>query len=556
MVVDNFLANEDQSFLTLLGDFGMGKSSFSMYYFIIQAKRYLLDKSHRIPLFISLKDYSGKLNIETFIINEFYNKFELPVSLVTYQDLALQGKFLFFIDGFDEMASMSNQQETIKNFKELTKLSCENLQFMTLAEENRQANKVFMTCRTHYFFTETQEQNILRADKTILYRNYATKRHYQVARINLKKLNQEQIGEYALKSLGNEEAATQLLNIIKDTYNLEELSSRPLLLDMIIKTVPELKDKKQINAADLYREYTNLWIERDDWRSQMTSQGKRTFMWELALKMYQKGGDFSLHYSNLDKPKKDFLKQTFDNEDYYQYETTTCSFLHRNFSGHYKFIHKSFMEYFIAEYFCSGMAKGNINFLENPKKEINNEIIFFIKMIILVALSNKDYVDLSNLALYEIYFKEKGNAMKKIIEWTNSEKVNLEGVNFEGANFVGFNLVGFNLVGLNLKKADLGWANLKGANLEKANFEEANLRWADLEGANLEKANLSWAKLKGANFKDVNLKNADLIRANCEAANFLGANFLGANFFNTKLEDAKFDKEVNIKINCNKSKLY
>ncbi|MDM8569599.1 hypothetical protein QUF50_08845 [Thiotrichales bacterium HSG1] len=287
-LLDEFLANKQQSFMTLLGDFGTGKSSFSMHDFIIQAKLYLMDKSQRIPLFISLKDYPGKLNIETFIVNEFYDRFGLPVSLVDFQNLALQGKFLFFIDGFDEMASMSSQQETIENFKELTKLSFENLQFMTLAEDESKTNKVFMTCRTHYFFTNEQEQDILCADKTILYRNYATKKHYQVTRINLKKLNQEQIGEYVLKSVGDKDTADQLLNIIKDTYNLEELSSRPLLLDMIVKTVPELKDKKQINAADLYREYTNIWIERDDWRSQMTPEGKRKFMWELAIKMYQK----------------------------------------------------------------------------------------------------------------------------------------------------------------------------------------------------------------------------------------------------------------------------
>ena len=53
------------------------------------------------------------------------------------------------------------------SWKELTKLSFENLQFMTLAENESKTNKVFMTCRTHYFFTNEQEQGILCADKTI-----------------------------------------------------------------------------------------------------------------------------------------------------------------------------------------------------------------------------------------------------------------------------------------------------------------------------------------------------------------------------------------------------
>ena len=61
---------------------------------------------------------------------------------------------------------------------------------------------------------------------------------------------------------------------------MTELSTRPILLDMIIKTLPLLKDKTEINAADLYHAYTSEWIERDDWRSCLTSEGKRGKMFE------------------------------------------------------------------------------------------------------------------------------------------------------------------------------------------------------------------------------------------------------------------------------------
>ncbi|MCP4105833.1 MAG: hypothetical protein GY749_09895, partial [Desulfobacteraceae bacterium] len=202
-LLDEFVADNEHSFMTLLGDFGTGKSSFSLYYFIVHAKRYLKDKTQRIPLFVSLKDYPKKLNLQTFIRNEFSEKFGLSFSSAIFQNLALQGKFLLFVDGFDEMVSMANKDETIENFKELTKLSFENLQFMTLSQETRK-NKIFMTCRTHYFFTETQEQAILKADYTVLYRNYATKSQYQVTRINIKEFDQEQIKAYILKNTENE----------------------------------------------------------------------------------------------------------------------------------------------------------------------------------------------------------------------------------------------------------------------------------------------------------------------------------------------------------------
>ncbi len=382
-MLDEFLTDEKCSFLTLLGDSGTGKSSFSLHYFMFQVKRYLLDKSRRIPFFMSLKDYPGRLNVEIFILKEFYEKLGLSLSLAIFQEFALQGRLLSFVDGFDEMVSMSDQEETIENFKELTKLSFENVQFMTQShKERKQTNKIFMTCRTHYFFTDVQEENILKADYTVLYRNYATGSNYRITRINVEKFNQEQIRRYIVKNTGSEATAREFLGIIDNTYNLKELSERPLLLNMIVKTLSTLKDSKQLNVVDLYLAYTNDWIERDDWRSQMTPQGKRQFMWELAVKMYECGGDFSLHYSHLERPKKNLFKpqqsEKSEKGDYFKYEITTCSFLNRGSSGNYKFIHKSFMEYFVAEYLFNCIKEEKTDILAG--NELNADIRFFLEM--------------------------------------------------------------------------------------------------------------------------------------------------------------------------------
>ena len=377
-LLDNFINNKKQNFLTLLGDFGTGKSTFSIHYFIGLARRYLNDKTKRIPIFISLKDYKGKLNIEDFIVKEFYEKFKITINFSFFQQLALEGKFIFFIDGFDEMASLTDREITIQNLKELTKLSFENVLFLTKSQDKiHKANKVFLTSRTHYFLTESQERDILKADYTILYRNYATKSNYEISRIKLKEFNNDQIREYIQKHTNNKKITNQYFRIIENTYNLKDLSTRPLLLEMIIKTMPILKKKKSINPAGLYRAYTNIWIERDDWRSQMKPECKRNFMCEMAVKVFKSGGDFSLHYSKLDQPKGEHLKPKFEvfDRDYYKYEATTCSFLNRDSNGNYKFIHKSFMEYFVAESLYRRWEQNYTQILNNVS--LNNEIKFF-----------------------------------------------------------------------------------------------------------------------------------------------------------------------------------
>jgi len=395
-LLNHFLANSEQSFLALLGDFGTGKSSFSLYYFIQQARRYLQDSAQRIPLFISLKDYPKQFQLAEFIEKEFFQRLGLPFHTKALQNLALQGQFLFFFDGFDEMVSMANEQETIDNFKTITHLSFENLQFLT--QKNKVAtNKLFLTCRSHYFLNDTQEQNILKADKTVLYRNYATKTQYQISRMAILQFEQEQIEQYIRKNTESENQALEFIAIIRDTYNLTELSTRPLLLDMIVKTLPLLKDKAKINAADLYHAYTSEWIKRDDWRSCLTAEGKRQVMWDLSLKMVEKSGDFSLHYSELAKPDKDFFKNgNYDavDEGYFIYEATACSFLNRDLTGSYKFIHKSFMEYFFAE------CLHNQEIKNERRKLLDNLLItegvwYFLKAI----LSNRKCLNNLHLSL-------------------------------------------------------------------------------------------------------------------------------------------------------------
>ena len=138
-------------------------------------------------------------------------------------------------------------------------------------------------------------------------RNYATKQQYQISRMNIQQFNQKQIEEYIHKNATSKQQALEFIKVIQNTYNLTELSTRPLLLDMIVKTLPLLKYEEEISAANLYQTYTSEWIERDDWRSCLTKEGKRQIMWDLAIKMHEER-DFSLHYSELKKPKKEFFK--------------------------------------------------------------------------------------------------------------------------------------------------------------------------------------------------------------------------------------------------------
>jgi nucleoside phosphorylase len=99
-----------------------------------------------------------------------------------------------------------------------------------------------------------------------------------------------------------------------------------------------------------------------------------------------------------------------------------------------------------------------------------------------------------------------------------------------------------NLERIALIEANLTGANLFGANLTGANLERANLRRANLFGANLRRANLIGANLERADLIKADLTEADLIEANLIGANLERANLTGANLFGANLTGANLER--------------
>lgn len=104
----------------------------------------------------------------------------------------------------------------------------------------------------------------------------------------------------------------------------------------------------------------------------------------------------------------------------------------------------------------------------------------------------------------------------------------LEGVKLFKANFVGANLVG----------ADLNRADLRGAYFIGANLNYTDLRGANLRGAYLINTSLSYARLGGANLTSAYLTGAELRYANLGSAYLIGTDLIGADLVGADLSDA------------------
>jgi formylglycine-generating enzyme required for sulfatase activity len=125
----------------------------------------------------------------------------------------------------------------------------------------------------------------------------------------------------------------------------------------------------------LYQVYTGLWLEREErkGRTLITSADKRLFMQQLALEMLRRE-ELSIHYSRLpERVRAHFHLEKAHEIDYFDHDIRTCSFLNRDPAGNYKFAHRSFGEFFVAQWLAPRLLDTSA-----PEMRINEEIRGFV----------------------------------------------------------------------------------------------------------------------------------------------------------------------------------
>lgn len=457
--IECWLKKEDKNHITLLGDYGTGKSSFLIYLTYILAKSFKTNSSHfPIPLFISLKNYTRIKDIKEMILDILKNDYIIDIHSPLYlQNLIEEGKILLLLDGFDEMESKSNKEIIIKNFEQITKLVTKK-------------SKIILTSRTHYFKTHSHVKDIFNPQSdTELLKMVRGNHRFEI--VELLEFDNKQIIEFL--SLHTDDYI-DMWGKIKSTYNLEDLSKRPILLEMIIRSLPTLmRAEREINSSELYGTYTDIWIQRDDWRSVMNTEEKRIFMEELALNMFLNDIQ-SVHHTNLNqKVLEHFKKRIVSTEDMDAFDTDTrnCSFLNRDIEGNYKFIHRSFMEFFVAKRLYREISDNKIFYFK--EKPLSPEVIdFMCKM------------NIDKNKLYDVIYLTTNNK-------------------FEEVGYMGGNAISIlTQMGENFANKDFSNTILRNANFDGKICDNANFSYAQLQNSSFIDASLLYVNFEGAELKN------------------------------------------------------
>lgn len=384
--VDSWLPMDGNSQICLLGEYGSGKTSFASQYFYRRAIAYLENPmKNRIPLLVTLNRYHKSADIEQMMTDFLVNECGIHRDFDTFLKLAVRGKLLIILDGFDEMAKQVDVNIRRHNFREISRLLVGK-------------NKVILSGRPNYFLTQAEIEELFSQEPQAEdpYRAAIRKitssdiSKYELLTITL--FDRWQIEEFLkkqseyLKVKGIDDWRG-LQRTIYETYNLEELARTPVLLEIIIKTISEIRGKvSHINAAKLYQIYTDFWLDREydekgDVRWLVTRTDKELFVLNLAWTMLLTDNlSPEIHFSKLSERVRSYFGLEKASEiEYFSSDIRFCSYLtHSATDGNYRFIHKSFMEYFSARRIYTALFDEQHISEIVTDRPIKEEVFFFL----------------------------------------------------------------------------------------------------------------------------------------------------------------------------------
>jgi WD40 repeat protein/predicted nucleotidyltransferase len=518
----------------ILGDYGVGKTFLCrMFSLHIHTKAKKGEKDISLPLYIDMANIrlDQGIYLKDILGRYIHEYLDLPGEYVdTLLEMVKRGRVILVFDGFDEHATHLKYKDAGVLLRELRRGA-------------QDTGKVIIACRTHYFEYQEEEKRKLKGEDTILAREVIKPESTLV--IHLSEFTQEEIKQYISRMLG-EQKMDSVYQLIQKLHDLPDLAKRPILLNLIIRVLPQIeqlvKKKDKISAADLYELLIKEWVYRDENKHFIKKDIKIRFMEEVAWRLWNTKS-FDINLSDLGSWLREYLLRHNYPTDWEiaQIDIRTATFLSRDEEGRYRFIHRSFEEFFLARRIKEGLSNAESEVLDIPRLSV--EIVRFVLDLLDSVSEDKARELIEKILEGEDYTSlQKENSFLILSIWNRHKAKKISPKRLKLSHL---NLSGMDLSGIDLSEAELSYANLSYANLQNAILKKADLSFAKLDEANLFQADLSYANLNNASLKRAKLIQADLScaklnNADLSASLFTSSNLQYADISNTRLVSSGF----------------
>ena len=562
---------EGKRLWVLLGDYGTGKTAYSQKLEYELAKLARQGNQHPVPLRINLREVPNKVTLEELLAEAWQRASGQRKDPAVLLYLIERGRLVLLLDSFDEMGLATSGRSVVEQFRSLVRLA-------GTAGQTALANRVLLTCREQFFKDHGE------ATSTMSGRNAEIEAQSALQGLTLgfdgsidtvATFTEGQIAEFLQKRLG-EEAGQAALAFLQ-RQNLMQLGDRPQLLDIIIQSLPQLKEQENasgrpLSTGALYQIYTDKWLE--DFKPierQSSSKQLRMILEMLAQVLWQRVGN-RIHYGDLYALVKDRpdLRGRLD-PNQLDVELRTAAFLSRTPDGFYGFSHRSFLEYFLARRIehasCHCAETGGqgevVAVLDVPR--LSAEVCGFVadfaapeeagntvrpslrasmKAVLTAPIGDASGAPATSrvnalLLAYRLAREEAGGELTAVFAQRQQawlpQAAWLAGVDLSELDLAGLLAPEADFSGANMTEVTLDGAALTGANMRQATLRQASLQQVDLSGANLQGADLSGSNAAAIRLNHANARNSIWINARLEHAELSHADFSAADLRNALL---------------------
>jgi hypothetical protein len=513
--LSRWLADPSKEHISVLGEFGTGKTWLTLHYAWVLAQRYREAKAAgttrpRLPLIVPLRDYAKAVSVESLFSEFLFRKHDIGIkSYRVFDELNRLGKFLLIFDGFDEMAARVDRQSMIDNFWQLASVVVPG-------------SKAILTCRSEHFPNEGEGRELLGAklESSLGIHNETPPQFEVLELLTLSDAKIRQLLEY------RSDAATA--SLILENQDLLELARRPIMSELILDALPEIEEGRDLSLTRIYMYAIRRKMTRDikDERTFTSLADKMFFLCELSWDMFV-SNRLSVNYKEFPETiMKCFGDRIGDRGDldHWRYDMLGQTILIRDADGDYRPAHRSFLEFFAAyramahlgilhpdylemidmaspeghqkfgwdEYFLSdregdmstgGFHRSDVQSLitaigsamwtpamAQMMREMVDETVVLPDFVVdtlgeLAGTPAEDILGLAdNLARLVIL------ADKNVFAGRRMDGVTFAGAALDYGSDSGLNLSGASLRGVNFSRSDLENVNMRGADLSSADF--------------------------------------------------------------------------------------
>lgn len=388
---------------------GMGKSTI-VKYFACQGVN--LDKC--IPIVIELRRLEKNQSILEYIQTQI-NSLDKNIRVEEIVDILKKGDFVIFFDGYDEIAD-ENKSDVLDAIQEFTSKATNT--------------KIVITSR------EEDDLNSLGEYKCV----------------NIRPLAEEEAYELIKKYDNDGEISKKLIKRLKEDSSMDvlcEFLENPLLVSLLYKTF-EYKEEIPYKKIDFYEQvYEALFNDHDKTKGGAYVHEKKTkldkYQFEqilrtfgfLALKEDKVEYSGQLIYHLLEQSIKRFSWLKISIDDFLYDITHAVPFIQKD-GNEYKWVHKSFMEYFASCFICYDNKESEEKYIKKmitSKKSMKyyNVLDFCYEMDTLnfrkygILPYLEKYVDKYDNSFKSDYFKtfkkEKLHFAKQIVSITSNVRI-------------------------------------------------------------------------------------------------------------------------------------